>query len=59
MARYSGTITLFVGDYEAGDRDEARQKMDEYIDHLIALLEGNPGELRWPGVDYKVEEEQP
>ena len=57
VARYSATISLFVGDYEAGDRDEANRKVSEYIDHLVRLLEADPGKLNWPGVDWKVEEE--
>lgn len=59
MARYSGTVTLIVGDYEAKDNVDASQKLNDYIDHLVSLLEENAGELRWHSVDYAVDEERP
>lgn len=57
MAKYKATITLFVGDYEAEDRDDANREVSEYIAHLVRLLEGDPGKLNWPEVDWQVDED--
>ena len=57
MALYSATIRLLVTAYEAKDADEAHEKVNTYINHLVELTDANLGELTWPEVDWVVQEE--
>jgi hypothetical protein len=57
MKKYSASITLFINEFEALDRQQARQAVDAYIDHLIEITEVSDGKLAWEGVDYSIEEE--
>jgi hypothetical protein len=58
MKKYSATISLFIDEFEAEDRESARAIVGKYIDHLIDICEVNEGELTWGGVDGSIEEEQ-
>lgn len=58
MPKYSATISLFVDEFEAEDRESANAIVSKYIDHLIDVCEVNEGKLTWGGVDQSVEEEQ-
>jgi hypothetical protein len=55
--KFSATISLFVDEFEAPDRQQARHAIDAYIDHLIEITETSEGKLSWGGVDYSLEEE--
>jgi hypothetical protein len=57
MKKYSASITLFVDEFEASDREQAREIVNAYIDHLVEITEVNEGKLTWGGVDFSVEEE--
>jgi hypothetical protein len=57
MKKYSATISLFIDEFEAEDRESARAIVGKYIDHLIDICEVNEGELTWSGVDESIEEE--
>lgn len=57
VAKFSAVIRLSVSVYEAKDADEAHDKVNAYVDHLVELLEADSGELTWPEVDWVVTEE--
>jgi hypothetical protein len=58
MPKYSATISLFIDEFEADDRESAKAIVGQYIDHLIDICEVNEGKLTWGGVDDSIEEEQ-
>ena len=57
MANFSAIISLSVNVFEATNADEAHDKVNAYVDHLVQLLEVDSGELTWPVVEWVVTEE--
>jgi len=53
VAKYSATIKLFIDDFEAESREDADNKINDYLN---SLSETNDTSLTWGGCDWEIEE---
>lgn len=55
VRNYGATVTLSIDWFQAEHRDGANATVEEYIEHIIALLERDPGRLRFSDVDWVID----